>query len=347
MRFRLFTAAVCTILIFCTSASCFAQDESEAAKNRYAFISYSKKYEGVPYKYGGLDESGMDCSGFIYTVARNSIGMQLPRTVAALHSFAKQIPDQEREPGDIVFFKTMGSKMSHAGIYLGESRFIHAASDGPKTGVIISSLHESYWERTYAGTGQILPPAGINDINKADEAENSAAASASPDPIRKAESLFSLAASFSADWNFGNAQGLSFNMRGFTFGIQGRFDKTPVKPGLSLQLTYDRLMEIVQIPILLSLTLPHRISLYAGPIFTMGNAVQPGSGIPAKAPIFPGIFGISWESTPAGSGRLRLSFVQHLRYTVVQDGMGRPLSAGMSLASGLVFSSGLRVTLML
>jgi probable lipoprotein NlpC len=43
------------------------------------------------------------------------------------------------------------------GIYAGEGRFIHAASEGPKTGVIYSALDEDYWQRTYVGAGRFLP----------------------------------------------------------------------------------------------------------------------------------------------------------------------------------------------
>jgi probable lipoprotein NlpC len=60
----------------------------------------------------------------------------------------------------LVFFSA-GKNVTHAGIFLGNNSagvgtFIHSASDGPKTGVIISTLNESYWKRTYTGSGRII-----------------------------------------------------------------------------------------------------------------------------------------------------------------------------------------------
>ena len=118
-------------------------------------VTYAKSFIGVPYVYGGTDKTGIDCSGLIFTVARESIKLQLPRTVAALYGYVKVIPDNQKEAGDILFFKTVGDKVSHAGIYIGNNQFIHAASDGPNTGVILSSLSETYWKQHYFAVGQV------------------------------------------------------------------------------------------------------------------------------------------------------------------------------------------------
>ena len=133
---------------------------NESLEARQKMITYSKQFVGVPYVYGGASRSGMDCSGFIFTVANDALGVKLPRSSVGLYSAIRIIKDSAKEPGDLVFFKTVGSKISHVGLYLGNNQFIHAASDGPNTGVIISSLKESYWSRTYAGAGQFLPSIG-------------------------------------------------------------------------------------------------------------------------------------------------------------------------------------------
>ena len=81
-------------------------------------------------------------------------GIPLPRTVLSLEQYAEKIPESEREPGDLVFFNTTG-RISHVGIYLGNGEFVHAASDGPRTGVIVSNLSENYWNRTYRFSARI------------------------------------------------------------------------------------------------------------------------------------------------------------------------------------------------
>ena len=100
-----------------------------ASELRSRVVAAAKQYVGVPYRYGGTNVSGMDCSGFIYTVAREAAGVQLPRTTTAMYSFCRIVPDKDKEIGDILFFKTVGSKISHAGFYIGNNQFIHAVSD--------------------------------------------------------------------------------------------------------------------------------------------------------------------------------------------------------------------------
>lgn len=137
-------------------------NEPPAELTRNTFVSKSKEFLGVPYVWGGTTKKGVDCSGFIYTSAKTSVGISLPRTSAAMYSFADAIADIEREPGDLLFFKTdTGNKITHVAIYLGDNKFIHAASGGTKTGVIISSLTENYWRKAYASAGQIIPSAKL------------------------------------------------------------------------------------------------------------------------------------------------------------------------------------------
>lgn len=149
--------AVC-VPMFCQAVQSMTVGESREARQK--MIDYSKQFVGVPYVYGGASKSGMDCSGLIFTVANDAIGIKLPRSAAGIYSAVRIINDSEKEAGDLVFFKTVGSRISHVGLYLGNNQFIHAASDGPNTGVIISSLKESYWSRTYAGAGRFLPATG-------------------------------------------------------------------------------------------------------------------------------------------------------------------------------------------
>lgn len=100
------------------------------------------RYEGAPYRYGGTTASGFDCSGFIQTAYREAYGLQLPRTTSALRSAGYSVGRDQVRPGDLVFFRIRG-KEQHAGIYMGNSRFIHASSS---VGVTESSLSSPYWQ---------------------------------------------------------------------------------------------------------------------------------------------------------------------------------------------------------
>lgn len=127
-------------------------------EQRTLFLEQCKSYLGTPYKYGGITASGMDCSGFIYTSAKESLGMKLPRRAEDLYNATEHIDKSQLQPGDFLFFKA-ASTVNHAAVYLGNDQFIHSASDGPNTGVIISNLSDSYWNTTFVGCGKFLPVA--------------------------------------------------------------------------------------------------------------------------------------------------------------------------------------------
>ncbi|UTC43703.1 C40 family peptidase [Treponema sp. OMZ 857] len=127
---------------------------------RIAFVNNALSYLGTPYRYAGHSRKGMDCSGFVFRNGADVLKLQMPRRSDTLAEYAKRITDEEIQPGDLLFFNTAGG-ISHVGIYIGAGKFIHSASDGPHTGVIISSIQESYWRKTYRFAGSIMKPEEI------------------------------------------------------------------------------------------------------------------------------------------------------------------------------------------
>ncbi|MEH7419103.1 C40 family peptidase, partial [Neobacillus drentensis] len=107
-------------------------------------IAEAKKYIGSPYKWAGNTPAGFDCSGFTVYVF-NKVGISLPRTAATQWDAAT--PVSSPRVGDLVFFETYKVGPSHVGIYLGDNKFISAAS----TGVTISDMTSSYWKTRYLG----------------------------------------------------------------------------------------------------------------------------------------------------------------------------------------------------
>lgn len=100
---------------------------------------------GTPYRWGGnTPESGFDCSGLIAYVYRASAQVSAPRTVAALTGWGQAVAPAALRSGDLVVFVQKGVA-NHAGIYVGEGRFVHAPSSGGE--VRLDSLSSSYWSR--------------------------------------------------------------------------------------------------------------------------------------------------------------------------------------------------------
>jgi len=111
---------------------------------------------GTPYRYGGNSpESGFDCSGLINYVFLHSAGLKLPRTTAALIDIdAPRVEKDRLYPGDLVYFNTLGGRVSHIGIYVGERRSVHAPSSGGT--VRMDNIDTPYWQKHYVDAKRVL-----------------------------------------------------------------------------------------------------------------------------------------------------------------------------------------------
>lgn len=114
-------------------------------------VETAKKYETVPYLWGGTTALGVDCSGFIFRVYQMN-GYTIPRDAESQFYYCEQKSDEELIPGDLVFFTTYLEGPSHVGIYLGNRNFIHASSS---KGVTVSSLDMEYYKARYLGGGHV------------------------------------------------------------------------------------------------------------------------------------------------------------------------------------------------
>lgn len=115
-----------------------------------AVVSEARKWLGTPYKYGGNDTRGIDCSGLVLQVYQRALSIDLPRNSRAQHDFCSPSGGEVLVPGDLLFFATGKdrNRVSHVGIYVGGNNMIHASAS---KGVIVSDFTAPYYQRTFAG----------------------------------------------------------------------------------------------------------------------------------------------------------------------------------------------------
>jgi cell wall-associated NlpC family hydrolase len=133
-------------------------DQASPASSKAVLLSIVEQAVamiGIPYHWGGNDpDEGLDCSGFVRYVYRNTTGMLLPRQSAQISKAGSAVAKPDLHPGDLVFFDTPRGPATHVGIYMGDNRFIHA----PKTGAYIrvESMTSRYWASRYRGARRFV-----------------------------------------------------------------------------------------------------------------------------------------------------------------------------------------------
>ena len=113
-----------------------------ASADGFAIASTALRLQGVPYRFGGDDPSGFDCSGLVQYVFERH-GIRVPRVVRDQFEAGVPVADDRFQPGDLVFFRTKGRGVTHVGIVVGADRFVHAPTE---RGVVrTESLASDYW----------------------------------------------------------------------------------------------------------------------------------------------------------------------------------------------------------
>jgi peptidoglycan DL-endopeptidase CwlO len=118
----------------------------------YALTAVALALRGTPYRDGGADPKGFDCSGFTQYVFAQ-FGIALPRAVRDQFRSGRSLNPEDLSAGDLVFFSTTETGASHVAIAIGGDEFIHAPST---TGVVrVEHLSSSYWAPRYVGARRV------------------------------------------------------------------------------------------------------------------------------------------------------------------------------------------------
>ena len=264
-------------------ASATPAEKAEAYREaRSRLIATAGKYEHTPYRYGGIDRNGLDCSGLVYLSFREALGISVPRNAESLYAWAEKIPVEDAQPGDLLFFATTGNgRISHVGIFTGNRKFIHSASEGPVTGVMYSSLDERYWSRTFAGAGRALPEAEMGIAVGAWNHEPAAvAADAKSQKSGKERDNVLIGVAAAPTWNIYYPYGKVFRGAAgqFRLGIDIRPLGLRTIIGMELRPEWDSALGVFRLPITVSWGIDDKLRIFAGPAVSFGDAELTVSG---------------------------------------------------------------------
>jgi probable lipoprotein NlpC len=330
----------------------FASSEEKTAAFRDArlrVISAAENYEHTPYRYGGLDRHGLDCSGLVYISFQDALGVSVPRNAWSLYSWVEKIPIKDALPGDLVFFATTGNgTVSHVGIFVGDGRFIHSASEGPVTGVIYSDLDERYWSRTYTGVGRALPSADVGSGMVAGKVtREKPPAVKQPKPQKESNMLMGVA--IAPTWNAYIPDG------GVIRGAAGQFRLgAAVKPfgqpmifGVELRPEWDGALGIFRIPLTLSWGISDKLRFFAGPALSIGDAALTFSGenrTYTGGTSWLGAVGVTYAPFAFKIANGNLAPYGELAWQSYFSSNNNNNNFAADLSAGLRFSTGLRYT---
>lgn len=144
-------AAVAALAAGCATAPHAPQTPAIEADPGRAIATIAESLVGTPYRFGGTDGGGFDCSGLaVYAYER--AGISIPRTAAEQERSARPVPLRELVPGDLLFFRIRSRHVDHVAIYVGGGRFIHA----PRSGALVSygNVRRGFFRRHLVRAGR-------------------------------------------------------------------------------------------------------------------------------------------------------------------------------------------------
>lgn len=123
-------------------------------KDNHQLYIESAGWLGVPYRGGGNNKRGVDCSGLTSHLYKKVYHKKLERNSDDQRTKnCHKVNKKNLREGDLVFFHNGRKKRtaSHVGLYLKDNKFIHASTS---RGVIISNLDEDYYRKHWLGGGR-------------------------------------------------------------------------------------------------------------------------------------------------------------------------------------------------
>jgi cell wall-associated NlpC family hydrolase len=131
------------------------QDKLGLSKNEIKsnkLFLFIDDWYGVPYKYGGCQKTGVDCSCFTNNLYQTVYGKKIGRSTGDIYKDCEKIKTENLQEGDLVFFITNGKSISHVGVYLRNNKFAHASTS---KGVMVSDLTETYYKKCFYAAAKL------------------------------------------------------------------------------------------------------------------------------------------------------------------------------------------------
>lgn len=172
-RFLLFVLIVCLTFSSCKSKRIITDASGARGKvlsgtleERYAALldvreadikdqrlyKFIDNWMGSPHRLGGMDKSGIDCSGFTTILQKEVYSRSVPRTAREMADQVKRLYEEDLKEGDLVFFNFGGQSFNHVGIYLHNNKFVHVSTS---KGVIISDLKDPWYYKYFSRCGSV------------------------------------------------------------------------------------------------------------------------------------------------------------------------------------------------
>ena len=130
------------------------QQVQEETNKLDKIVELAYKQLGKPYVWGTHGPRSFDCSGLTSFLYKQAYGIGISTSSRAQASYGYKVSKSNLKKGDLMFFATGGGGISHVGIYVGNNKLIHAST--PSTGVILSDINSSYYQRTFVTARRLL-----------------------------------------------------------------------------------------------------------------------------------------------------------------------------------------------